>query len=75
MKLETFKALRKDICDIVYCLSAPEPQDDGQEEFDRFEKVIADQDHFEKKYGEDLINHIRAVIHDIPNQVGGIIHD
>jgi len=75
MKLETFKALRKDICDIVHYLTAPEPQDESEAEWERFEKVIADQDHFEEKYGEDTINRIMKAIHDIPSRVGGTIHD
>jgi hypothetical protein len=66
---ETFNSLRRDICDIVYCLCAPEEQDDSQAEWERFEKVIADQNYFEEKYGEELIDQIRSAIHQIPERI------
>jgi hypothetical protein len=66
---ETFNSLRRDICDIVYCLTAPEEQDDSEAEYERFEEVLANQNHFEQKYGVDLIDQIRALIHDIPHKV------
>jgi len=66
---ETFNSLRRDICDIVYCLCAPEEQDDSEAEWERFEKVIADQNYFEEKYGEELIDQIRNAIHQIPERI------
>ena len=75
MNIETFKSLRKDIACIVYCLCAPEPQDDSEAEFERFEEVCADQAHYGQKYGDEVIDRIRTAIHDIPNQVGGTIHE
>ena len=69
MNQETIEGLRRDICDIVYCLCAPEPQDEGEAEYERFEQVCADQNMFEELYGENTIDLIRSLVHDIPNKV------
>jgi hypothetical protein len=69
MNQETFKSLKRDIACIVYCLCAPEPQDDSEAEFERFEGVCADHNHYEEKYGNEIIDQIRDLIHDIPNKV------
>ena len=66
---ETFNSLRRDICDIVYCLTAPEEQDDSEAEYERFEEVLANQNHFEQKYGVELIDQIRSAIHQIPERI------
>jgi hypothetical protein len=69
MNQETLSALRRDICDLVHCLTAPEEQDDTEAEYERFEKVLADQAMFEELYGEEIIDQVRALIHDIPHKV------
>ena len=72
MSQETINSLRRDIADIVYYLFAPEPQDDSEAEFERFEEVLRMQEHFEVKYGESIINQIGSMVHDIPHKVKGI---
>jgi hypothetical protein len=69
MNQDTFKSLKLDICDIVHCLCAPEEQDDSEAEWERADRMMADQNRFEAKYGNELIDTIRALIHDIPNKV------
>ena len=69
---ETINSLRRDIADIVYYLFAPEPQDDSEAEYERFEDVMRMQNHYEEKYGESIINQIGSMVHDIPHKVKGI---
>lgn len=72
MSQENINALRRDIADIVYYLFAPEPQDDSEQEWERFEDVMRMQDYYEQKYGESIINQIGSMVHDIPHRVKGI---
>ena len=69
MNQETFKSLKLDICDIVHYLTAPEEQDESEAEWERFDQVMINQRRFEEKYGVELIDTIKALIHDIPNKV------
>lgn len=62
-------SLKKDICDILVCICAPEEQDDSEEEYVRASQMFEAQTYFEEKYGDDIIDRIRALVHEIPTHI------
>ena len=69
MNQETFKSLRKDICDIVHCLTAPPARDDSEAEYERICELSSALQGWQHEYGEELISQIYSLVKDIPNKV------
>lgn len=69
MNQETLKLLKRDICEIVHYLTAPEVRSESEEEWERFDQVMINRTFFKEKYGNEVINIIAKLILDIPNKV------
>jgi hypothetical protein len=56
---------RKDLPHIIHCLTAPEPQGDSEEEWERSEQLSSALVAWENKYSEELIEKVKESLDDL----------
>jgi hypothetical protein len=66
MSKKTFEQqLDEDMQDIIHCITAPEAQDDSEEEWERNESLSSALTGWQHKYGDELIEEIESLIGDM----------
>ena len=75
MNPSMIEQLKEDLPHIIHCLTAPEPQDDSEEEWERSEQLSSALTGWEDKYGDDLIDEIKLALEDLPRRLIGESHD
>ena len=66
MSKKTFEQqLDEDMQDIIHCITAPEAQDDSEEEWERSESLSSALTGWQHKYGDELIEEIESLIGDM----------
>ena len=63
VKFDEFE-FREDLPHIVHCLTAPEPQDDSEEEWERAEQLSSALTGWEDKYSEEIIAEVKEALED-----------
>lgn len=57
--------LEDDLPNIIHCLTAPEAQDDGEEEYERVEALSSALQGWSHKYGDALLEEIEGLLGDM----------
>jgi hypothetical protein len=64
LKFDEFE-FRKDLPAIIHCLTAPEPQDDSEAEWEREEQLSSALVGWETKYNEELIEAVSDALDEL----------
>ena len=59
------KQLKKDLPNIIHCLTAPKAQDDSEEEWERVEALSSALQGWSHKYGDEMLDDINDLIADM----------